>query len=149
MAEHALLSASSSHRWLHCQPSARLEETFENETSPAAEEGSAAHAMAEHKLRKFLKLKTKKMTGSKEMEFYTDAYVNYACELIAEAYTRSSDAQVLVEQRLDYSHYCDSGFGTGDLVIVSDGILDLVDLKYGMRRVSAEDNPHSSRGLWA
>jgi hypothetical protein len=132
MAEHALLSASSSHRWLQCQPSARLEESFENETSPAAEEGSAAHAMAEHKLRKFLKLKTKKPTGSKEMEFYTDAYVNYACELISEAYTRSSDAQVLVEQRLDYSHYADSGFGTGDLVIVSDGILDLVDLKYGI-----------------
>jgi len=63
MAEHALLSASSSHRWLHCQPSARLEETFVNETNPAAEEGSAAHAMAEYKLRKFLKLKAKKPTS--------------------------------------------------------------------------------------
>jgi len=127
-----------------CVPSARLEETFENKTNPAAEEGSAAHALAEHKLRKFLKIKTRK-PGSKydspEFEFYTDAYSEYACELIAEAYMRSSDAQVLVEQRLDYSHYADSGFGTGDLVIVSDGVLDIVDLKYGMRRVSAENNP--------
>jgi len=144
MADHAKLSASSSHRWLNCGPSVRLEETFENKTSTFAEEGTAAHAMSEHKLRKFLKIKTRKPKSkydSQELEFYTDAYVGYACELIAEAKTRSSDPLVLVEQRLDYSHYAPEGFGTGDLVIVSDGILDVVDLKYGMAKVSANDNP--------
>jgi len=144
MADHAKLSASSSHRWLNCCPSVRLEETFENKTSTFAEEGTAAHAMSEHKLRKFLKIKTKKPKSkydSKELEFYTDAYVGYACELIAEAKTRSSDPLALVEQRLDYSHYAQDGFGTGDLVIVSDGILDVVDLKFGKGvRVSAEHN---------
>ena len=144
MSDHAKLSASSSHKWLNCTPSVGLEENFENTTSTFAEEGTAAHTLAEHKLRKFLKIKTKKPTSnydSQELEFYTDAYVGYACELIAEAKTRSSDSLALVEQRLDYSHYAKDGFGTGDLVIVSDGILDVVDLKFGKGvRVSAEHN---------
>ena len=124
MADHAKLSASSSHKWLNCTPSVALEENFENKTSTFAEEGTAAHTLAEHKLRKFLKIKTKKPISqydSQELDFYTDAYVGYACELIAEAKTRSSDPLALVEQRLDYSHYAPEGFGTGDLVIVSDG----------------------------
>jgi len=144
MADHAKLSASSSHRWLNCTPSIRLEENFENQTSTFAEEGTAAHAMSEYKLRKFLKIKTRKPKSkydSQELELFTDAYVGYACELIAEAKTRSSDSLALVEQRLDYSHYAEDGFGTGDVVIVSDGILDVVDLKYGMVKVSAYDNP--------
>lgn len=126
MADHAKLSASSSHKWLNCTPSVRLEESFENITSIFAEEGTAAHAMSEHKPRKILKIKTKKPKSkydSEELEFYTDAYVGYACELIAEAKTRSSDSLALVEQRLDYSHYAPEGYGTGDLVIVSDSIL--------------------------
>lgn len=145
MGEHALLSASSSHRWLHCTPSARLEESFSDTTSFAAAEGTAAHALSEHKLRTFLKLKTQKPTSnydSQELEQYTDVYIEYACELIAEAHARSSDPIALIEQRLDYSHYVPGGFGTGDLVIVADGLLDVVDLKYGKGvRVSAEDNP--------
>ncbi|MDR3587355.1 MAG: DUF2800 domain-containing protein [Desulfosporosinus sp.] len=145
MGEHALLSASSSHRWLNCTPSARLEETFADKTSAAAAEGTAAHNLSEHKLRQFLKLKTKKPTSkydSQELNHYTDVYIEFACELIAEAYARSSDPITLIEQRLDYSHYVPEGFGTGDLVIVADGLLDVVDLKYGKGvRVSAEENP--------
>ncbi|TGE31309.1 DUF2800 domain-containing protein [Desulfosporosinus sp. Sb-LF] len=144
MADHAKLSASSSHKWLNCTPSVRLEESFENKTSTFAEEGTAAHALSEHKLRKFLKIKTKKPISkydSQELEFYTDAYVDYVSELISESKTRSSDSLALVEQRLDYSQYAEDGFGTGDLVIVSDGILDVIDLKYGKGvRVSAEHN---------
>ena len=58
---HAVLSASSSHRWLHCNPSARLELEFEDSSSEAAAEGTAAHALAEHKLRKALKLRSRKL----------------------------------------------------------------------------------------
>lgn len=47
---HAVLSASGSHRWLNCTPSARLELEFENTTSEAAREGTAAHALCEHKV---------------------------------------------------------------------------------------------------
>ncbi|MBA0016604.1 DUF2800 domain-containing protein [Lactococcus laudensis] len=50
MTKHATLSASSSSRWLSCPPSAMLERQFPNTTSTAAEVGTAAHAMSEHKL---------------------------------------------------------------------------------------------------
>ena len=62
MGRHALLSASSSKRWLSCTPSARLEEQFQEESggSVYAEEGTAAHALAEHKLKKALKRRSKR-----------------------------------------------------------------------------------------
>lgn len=145
MGAHALLSASSSHRWLHCTPSARLEEQFENSTSIFAEEGTAAHALSEHKLRMFLQLESKRPASqfdSEELEYYTDSYVDYAAELIAEVRRNCKDPIILLEQRLDYSCYVPEGFGTGDLVIIADGTLDIVDLKYGKGvAVSAEDNP--------
>ena len=78
--KHAILSASSSHRWLNCNPSARLEQEFEDRTSEAAEEGTAAHALAEHKLRKSLKMRSTRPVSkydSDEMEAYTDGYVEF------------------------------------------------------------------------
>lgn len=145
MEEHALLSASSSHRWLCCTPSAKLEESFENKSSVFAEEGTAAHALAEYKLKKYFGEKVKKPKSEfdeKELEYYTDIYFDYACELISEAKARSKDPIILVEQKLDFSNYVPEGFGTGDLVIVADKILDIMDLKYGKGvEVSAVNNP--------
>ncbi|KOF56140.1 nuclease [Clostridium sp. DMHC 10] len=145
MAEHALLSASNSHRWLVCTPSALLEENFKNESSAFAEEGTAAHELAEYKLKKYLGIKIKKPKSEfdlKELEYYTDIYFEYGCGLISEAKIRSKDPIILVEQKLDFSSCVPEGFGTGDLVIVADGILDIVDLKYGKGvEVSAVNNP--------
>jgi len=145
MGKHALLSASSSHRWLHCPPSARLEEQFENTTSVFAAEGTAAHELSEHKLRTFLGIKSQRPASefdSEELENYTDIYVDYATELITEVRSYCKDPIILIEQRLDYSCYVPEGFGTGDLVIIADSTLDIVDLKYGKGvAVSAEDNP--------
>ena len=59
-AKHAVLSASSSHRWLNCSPSARLEQEFEDRETEAAAEGTAAHALCEHKLRRALKLQSRR-----------------------------------------------------------------------------------------
>jgi len=122
--EHALLSASSSHRWLHCTPSALLERAKEDKSSNAAAEGTAAHELSEHKLREFLKIETTRPLSkydSPEFEHYTDSYVGHACELISEAYSRSSDPVVLVEQRVDFSHFVPEGFGTADLLVVAEG----------------------------
>lgn len=58
MGNHAILSASSSHRWLNCLPSARLELEFEDQSGEAAKEGTAAHDLCEHKLKKALLLTT-------------------------------------------------------------------------------------------
>lgn len=145
MGAHAILSASSSHRWLSCTPSARIEEKFENPSSVFAEEGTAAHELSEHKLRLFLGNETKRPISefdSDDLEYYTDIYAEYAKELINEARTKCKDPIILLEQRLDYSCYVEDGFGTGDLVIIADGTLDIVDLKYGKGvAVSAEENP--------
>ena len=145
MGNHAILSASSSHRWLHCLPSARLELEFENTNGEAAKEGTAAHAFSEHKLKKALRIRSKRPTSeydSDEMEECTDAYVDFIMEQVELARKSCTDPIVLIEQRLDFSCYVPDGFGTGDCVIISDDRLHIVDFKYGMGvLVDAEDNP--------
>lgn len=146
MGRHALLSASSSKRWLNCTPSARLEEKFKEDTgSVYAEEGTAAHALAEHKLKRSLRKRSKRPVSDydcDEMEECTDEYVAYAMEQIELARQKCSDPIVLIEQHLDYSAYVPEGFGTGDLIIVADGTLTVIDLKYGKGvAVEAEQNP--------
>ena len=81
---HALLSASSSDRWLHCPPSARLCETYEDKGSNYAAEGSDAHSLCEYKLR--------------------------IMELLEDAKQTCSDPVVLIEQRVDFSRWVEQGF---------------------------------------
>ena len=143
---HAILSASSSHRWLNCNPSARMEEEFEDRTSAAAAEGTAAHALCEYKLKKALGLPAGDRPVSHfnddEMEVYTDGYVEFILETLAEAKQHCSDPMVLIEQRLDFSCYVPDGFGTGDCIIVADKTLHIIDFKYGQGiLVDAEENP--------
>lgn len=143
--KHAILSASSAHRWLNCTPSARLEQEFEDHSTEAAAEGTAAHALAEHKLRKALKLQTRKPKSSydsDEMDAYTDGYVAYVLEAYEEAKQRCPDAMLLIEQHLDFSGYVPDGFGTGDALIVADDVLHIIDFKYGQGvLVDAKENP--------
>lgn len=143
--QHAILSASSSHRWLHCSPSARLEQEFEDRETEAAKEGIAAHALCEHKLRRVLKRQSKKPISQydcEEMDIYTDGYVQFVLETIAEARQVCTDPIINIEQRLDFSCYVPDGFGTGDCVIISDQILHIIDFKYGRGvLVEAENNP--------
>lgn len=142
---HAILSASSSHRWLNCIPSARLEQAFENQTSEAAKEGTAAHALCEHKLKKMLKKRSRRPVSdynSDEMEECTDSYAEYVMEQYAEAKKSCSDPIILIEQKLDFSRYVPDGFGTGDCIIISDDTLHIIDFKYGLGvLVEAERNP--------
>ncbi|GAB6172940.1 DUF2800 domain-containing protein [Paradesulfitobacterium aromaticivorans] len=142
---HALLSASGAHRWMNCTPSAQLERKFQDSSGVAAAEGTAAHALAEHKLRKALKMRSKKPVSqydSDEMDGYTEGYVEFVTEQIAQVKKICGDPQVLIEQRLDFSKYVPDGFGTGDCVIIADGGLHIIDFKYGQGiLVSAEDNP--------
>jgi hypothetical protein len=142
---HSIYSASGAHRWMACPPSAQLEQQFPDETSIYAEEGTAAHDLAEHKLKKALKMRSKKPTSSyqsDEMDEMTALYVEYCLGLIEKARENCQDLQILIEQKLDFSDYVPEGFGTGDLVVVGNGILHVVDLKYGRGViVSAEKNP--------
>ena len=145
MADHAVLSASGSHRWLNCTPSARLELEFENTGSEAAREGTAAHALCEHKLKRALHMRSRRPVSdydSDEMEECTDAYVDFVMEQYEAAKQVCEDPVILIEQRLDFSCYVPDGFGTGDCLIISDDRLHIIDFKYGMGvLVEAEGNP--------
>ena len=145
MGNHAILSASSSHRWLNCLPSARLELEFEDQGGEAAKEGTAAHDLCEHKLKKALHMRSQRPISeynSDEMEECTDAYVDFVMEQVELAGKSCTDPIVLIEQRLDFSCYVPDGFGTGDCVIISDDRLHIVDFKYGLGvLVDAVDNP--------
>lgn len=154
MGKHAILSASAAHRWMICTPSARLEETFENTTSAFAEEGTFMHELGELKIRRYLgeikesryKKKIEKLQANQyfntDIEEAVEVYVTFAKEIIEETKKSCKDPIILLEQRLDFSKYVESGFGTGDLVIVADGVLNVVDLKGGQGvKVYSEKNP--------
>ena len=147
MGKHALLSASSSHRWLNCPPSARLCEGYEDKGSEYAQEGTDAHSLCEHKLKLALGMDTADPTEhlsfyNEEMEQCACDYASYVMELVAEAGKICKDPVVLIEQRLDFSRFVEEGFGTGDCVIIADGTLYIVDYKHGKGvEVSAVENP--------
>ena len=130
---------------MNCLPSARLEESFEDRESDAAAEGTAAHALAEHKLRKALKMRSKKPVSKydcDEMDMHTDGYVEFVLETLNQMRQHCKDPLILIEQKLDLSCYVPDGFGTGDAIIVSDQELHIIDFKYGQGvLVDAKDNP--------
>ncbi len=144
---HALLSASSSDRWLHCPPSARLCENYEDKGSDYAAEGTDAHELCEFMLRKALGMEatdpTENLTWfNEEMLDCANNYATYVLEQVEAAKQTCADPVVLVEQRVDFSRWVESGFGTADCIIIADGTLQIIDYKYGRGvLVSAEENP--------
>lgn len=151
--EHALLSASSAHKWLTCTPSARLEDKLPDTAGAAAAEGTLAHSLCELKLTKIFtdqnmttrtynsRLKELKEDSlyQPEMDRFTDEYVEYVKEI---AFSMPAAPTMMVEKRLDYSAYAPEGFGTGDCVMLQGTELHIVDFKYGKGvPVKAEGNP--------
>ncbi len=152
MAKHAVLSASGSSRWIACPPSARLEEKESETTSVYAQEGTLAHKIAEltvrynnHEFKKATytrrlnKLK-KNEFFSNEMEEYCVSYSGIVWEKFNEAKKRTPDAQLLLEQKLDFSNVVPDGFGTGDAIIIADDTVEVIDFKYGKGVMVSADN---------
>jgi len=174
---HAILGASSAHRWLACPPSARLcerlEKRFEKKDSPYAREGTKAHTLGEIKIRNALyhademtTTKWSRLTQEeqdayegindfryqalrddlgeipKDMEQATDTYCDVVMDRFLRARENDPGAVLLLEQRYDYSEWVRGGFGTGDATIVSDSLLEVLDLKFGRGiPIEAADNP--------
>lgn len=148
---HALLGPSSASMWMNCTPSARLNEGIEDKVSDYAREGTLAHRIGELLLRSrwedadidedMTAIKTDPMYSGEMME-HMDAYAAFVEERMAEARTRCADPCIFIEKPVTFDEYVPEGFGTSDALIISDGLLDVIDLKYGSGvPVSAENNP--------
>lgn len=152
MPEHALLSASSAHRWLQCTAAPRFEAEFEDSVSACAEEGRLAHAICELKVLKsftetikprtyttrFKKLRADPLYQD-EMDKTSDIYIDYLTET---AMRYDAKPSVAAEVRVDLSDYVPDGFGTCDCVMIGGDTLTIVDYKHGKGvPVSATNNP--------
>ena len=151
--KHSILSASGANRWINCPPSARLEleQGVEEKSSVYAEEGSLAHELAELELNfslynarlkkrtynaRLKKIKSNTLYKEEMIDFVGD-YVSKIQEIISE----KKDPTILIEEKFDLSEWIKEGFGTGDCVIIDDGVLEIIDFKYGQGvKVNPEDN---------
>lgn len=155
---HALLSPSSSHRWMNCTPSARLEENIPSTGSAASEEGTVAHELAEHAIRKYLageytplldelpvpdEIRNNKYYSS-EMEHYVTDYVCYVCDI----YELEEGATMSIERKFDITAYVPECFGSCDCDIVGNTVLNIIDLKYG-KGVQVDANGNSQLMMYA
>ena len=140
---HAVLSASSSARWLKCPPSAVAATMYPNTATEFTKEGTLAHEVAEmtasytnaETIREAPRTKSDPAI-TQEMIDCAIAYADYIQELVTD-----ENAVILLEQRLDLTPWVPEGFGTGDCIIIQGHRLDVVDYKYGKGvAVSAVDN---------
>ena len=144
---HAVLSASSSDRWLHCPPSARLCEAYEDKGSDYAAEGTDAHTLCEFRLKQALGIPVEDPIENlswynEEMEDCAAEYTAYVLEQVAIAKQTCADPVILIEQRVDFSRWVTDGFGTADCIVIADGVLKICDYKHGRGvEVSATENP--------
>ena len=148
MPKHAYLSASASHRWLACPPSAKLCANILDQASEYAQQGTDCHELCAYLVEKALGRDvidpTENLTYyDAEMQNCAEEYRNYVLEQIEAAKEFCKDPQVMIEQRLDFSRWVENGFGTGDCVIVADEVLQIIDYKHGLGiLVSAGDDEH-------
>jgi hypothetical protein len=143
MSAHAVLSPSGAHRWLSCTRSARLEQQFPDNAGQAAAEGTLAHSLGElitkFKLKKISKQvyqrELKKIEADKlfdqSMMDHAESYSVFVLERYYEAQSHTKDAVIYLEHLLNLTDYVPDGFGTGDSVIIADGTMEIIDLKYG------------------
>ena len=135
-AEHAELSASSAHRWIACPASVSASRGIDDSSSEAAEEGTAAHLLAERCLvsrapaRSFIGEIFNGHVVDSEMADFVQVYVDYCNSIRGD--------RTYVEARLDYSLWAKGGFGTADFLRFGAGEAWVVDLKYGRMPVAAD-----------
>lgn len=148
MPKHAYLSASASHRWLACPPSAKLCANILDQASEYAQQGTDCHELCAYLVEKALGRDVINPTENltyydAEMQNCAEEYRNYVLEQIEASKEFCKDPQVMIEQRLDFSRWVENGFGTGDCVIVADEVLQIIDYKHGLGiLVSAGDDEH-------
>ena len=151
MSKHAYLSASSSHRWLNCPPSAKLNAEAEQTTAEYARQGTDCHELCAYLVEAALGRDVADPTENldyydSEMQQCAEEYRNFVLEQIEKAKSYCSDPVVCIEQRLDFSRWVKDGFGTGDCVIVADEELQIIDYKHGVGVLVEPDGHVSAAG---
>lgn len=146
--DHALLSASSAHRWLACPASAVAAEAYPRQESEFAAEGTTAHEVAEaYTSAHILDRETDSAATERVLAAVLDAdmeMIDYARGYAAyiQEQTKSADAVILLERRVDFSDWVPDGFGTCDCIVIHGDTMTVIDYKYGVGvPVSAKDNP--------
>lgn len=141
---HAKLSASGAHRWMNCAASISIEEQAgPRESSDFADEGTAAHNVAEMCLQRNLNADDYAgvfiEVGEKEFEV-NDEMVNSVQDYLD--HVRSLEGVLVVEQEVSFSDWVPGGFGTADAIVMKENEIHVIDLKYGKGKfVSAFENP--------
>ena len=162
MAAHAKLSPSAAARWLRCPGSVALCAKVPRKTSFYADEGSAAHALAEVCLTRgedaanylgwwagqnaqragyVVQKRPKEAPGLTIFEVTQDMADNVQVYLDA---VREIGAKPLVEARVNLDKFLPGLWGTCDALVRKDGVLHVFDLKYGQGvLVDPEWNPQA------
>ncbi|WAX09697.1 hypothetical protein BT638P5_00041 [Bacteroides phage BT638P5] len=144
---HAVLSPSSSERWLNCTPSARLAEEAGSKTSEYSEEGTTAHELAEYALKSWiygtfypecddLPVPQEIASNKYYSEEMKEAILRYVDFVTGEFYEMQKGpfggpVATYLEEKLDISKYAPDSFGSADVSLVSEQIVHIIDLKYG------------------
>ncbi|MBO7275514.1 MAG: DUF2800 domain-containing protein [Clostridia bacterium] len=143
---HALLSASSAHRWLACPPSAVAAEAYPAQDTEFTREGTLAHEVAERIARcsldgiKYDWNICEDWSSDDVTREMVDCAIGYADYILEQL--KDEGPVVLLEQRVDFSPWVPQGFGTCDCIILQGDSMTVIDYKYGVGvPVSAEDNP--------
>jgi len=152
--DHAFLSASGAYRWLNCTPSAMLESKEPESTSVYADEGTLAHELGELEIKNSLKLVEnaeyterrsiieRSLLFNADMDRQVDKYVHFVLEEFSDSQAKTKDAILLLEERVSLERYIPEGFGRCDAIIIADGLMKVIDLKYGQGVwVDAKENP--------
>ena len=146
MGAHSEKGPSSSSRWIHCTPSAKLCAGMPDVSTSFAQEGTDAHELCEYLLNQAMGKEMEDPTPklkyyNQEMQECAEGYRDYVMELYEEAKRETKDVVLMVEQRIEYERFVSGGFGTADCIIIADGTLNVVDFKYGLGvEVHAEGN---------
>lgn len=160
---HAILGASSAHRWMECPGSVRLSADLWNQSNLAAHEGSAAHHLARAAV---LNKPIQRLQGGgisyrgivyKSLPHLSqwpdgDPVFEITAEMIAgamlygetvrqQAATAGHPAAIDLEVRLSLEAIGPGLFGTGDAVVVGPDQLSVTDFKYGKGVVEVAGNP--------
>lgn len=131
---HALFAPSSAHRWTLCPGSVTVEAKLPDRSSFSSEEGDLGHAFGAHRLA------PEKFPAPLNVPADMPAHI-----AVYEDYVRSLPGDRFIEVKVPISFITGEpdASGTSDAIVVDHehGVVEVVDLKYGMGvKVFAEDN---------